>query len=529
MQVKVPRLPGIDLERTFRSALPPGAPPDPSPAAAAPPRGREGAGSLDGPTFVIERVRFTGVTQLSDSELQQLVADIINRPVTVADLHIAARRVTAAYRNRGYILALAVVPPQEIGDGTLAIQVNEGRIGAVEVKNEHGHGGSSLVQGVASRLTRSASFRLRDLEGTLATLGDVPGLTVRSVLEASRTQPLASDLTLVTSRKPWAMQMVGDSFGGRVAGRGRVFAQASASGWLTGAEQTALTVGLSAPDLRAMRSFGISHRQVIELGTSVTVSGNRGSSVPRGEYRDLELRTANSRLALSVEHKMYRGRSSAAGVGFEVARETSDVRVLGERISADCLWTAKAQLSFARRGAPRGIQHLEVELSHELGGRDAPDISRFGAGVLGWAAAARLSGRWPISRGLVNVEAEANWANRSQLALREASFGGDAFGRAFDAGAAQGERAVAAVVEYRLPVASLSPTTEVQAFAFGEGAYVHDLDAQEQRKRALLSAGAGLRLGLRGLMVEGGIGRSLFARQAEAPPMRPYIRLATAI
>lgn len=526
---KVPRLPVIDLARTLRSALPQDASLDPGLTATAPARTSDGSGADDGPTFVIERVQFTGATQLSDVELQRLAADIIDRPVTIGELHLTARRVTAAYRNRGYILALAVVPPQEISDGTLAIRVNEGRIGTVEVKDENGRGGSPLVRGAAARLTRDTSFLLRDLEGMLASLRDVPGLTVRSVLEASRTQPFASDMTLVTTSKPWAMQVVADSFGGSTAGSGRVFAQASASGWLTGAEQTDFTIGSSAPDMKALRSVGISHRQMIEVGTSVTLSASRGSGLPGGELRDLDLRTGNSRLALSVEHKMYRGRSSSGGIALEVARDTSSVRILGERISADRLWTAKARLSIDRRGAGRGLDHLNLEVSHELGGRDAADISRFGAGVNGWAAATRLSGHWPAGRGLVHLEAEAKWASKSQLALREASFGGDAFGRAFDAGAAQGERAVAALVEYRLKVARLGNAMDLQAFAFGEGAYVHDLDAQEPLKRALLSTGGGARLGLPGMMVEVGMGRALLARQTDAPSMRPYVRLATSI
>jgi hemolysin activation/secretion protein len=49
-----------------------------------------------------------------------------------------AQRITQRYRDAGYALAQAYLPPQEVGDGAVTIVVAEGRYGKIDTRNESG-------------------------------------------------------------------------------------------------------------------------------------------------------------------------------------------------------------------------------------------------------------------------------------------------------------------------------------------------------------------------------------------------------
>ncbi len=53
--------------------------------------------------------------------------------VTLGILHLIAQEITSLYSIKGYILARAYVPEQEIENGTVTIQVVEGKLGKIEV------------------------------------------------------------------------------------------------------------------------------------------------------------------------------------------------------------------------------------------------------------------------------------------------------------------------------------------------------------------------------------------------------------
>src|SRR3546814_5396944 len=71
---------------------------------------------------------------VDQAELDALAADYIGRQVAFDDLQQIAQRVTDLYLRRGYYLAQAVLPVQEVVDGVVEISVVEGRLGQVTVQ-----------------------------------------------------------------------------------------------------------------------------------------------------------------------------------------------------------------------------------------------------------------------------------------------------------------------------------------------------------------------------------------------------------
>ena len=86
------------------------------------PAGDGAKGSVKVSRFVIE-----GVSMLPPAEVEAQLAGLAGREVTLDELRQGAARITSLYRERGYFLARAYVPAQEIVGGVVRIAVLEGR------------------------------------------------------------------------------------------------------------------------------------------------------------------------------------------------------------------------------------------------------------------------------------------------------------------------------------------------------------------------------------------------------------------
>ena len=141
----------------------------------------------------VQGFRFTGHSAFDEETLAAVTADFAGRELSLAELEQAAERITRFYRDRGYLVAQATIPAQEIGeDGIVEIAVQEGRYGRVAVKNESG-----LREGVAEAVLQAgavaagALIEAGPLERALLLLNELPGVTARGSFRraGSRARP----------------------------------------------------------------------------------------------------------------------------------------------------------------------------------------------------------------------------------------------------------------------------------------------------------------------------------------------------
>ncbi len=84
-------------------------------------------------TITVERFEVVGSTVFSSEELAAVTAPFTNRPLSNAELYQVRSAITQFYNDRGYITSGAYIPPQEIRDGVVTIQVIEGELEAIDV------------------------------------------------------------------------------------------------------------------------------------------------------------------------------------------------------------------------------------------------------------------------------------------------------------------------------------------------------------------------------------------------------------
>jgi hemolysin activation/secretion protein len=84
--------------------------------------------------FSIRAVDFTDSAYLSEADLQAVAARYTGRTITFEDLQAMLAEVQQLYTAAGIVTAQAVLPPQDIVDGTLRIQLVEAAIESVEIE-----------------------------------------------------------------------------------------------------------------------------------------------------------------------------------------------------------------------------------------------------------------------------------------------------------------------------------------------------------------------------------------------------------
>lgn len=129
----------------------------------------------------VASVRVTGNSLFSEAELVAAANVAPGSELTLSELRNAAARISAFYNDRGYFLAQAYLPAQDIRDGMVTIAVVEGRYGKIDVRNR-----TNLSNGRANQLLSGLDsgdpVASAALERRLLLLSDIPGVRAKSTL-----------------------------------------------------------------------------------------------------------------------------------------------------------------------------------------------------------------------------------------------------------------------------------------------------------------------------------------------------------
>ena len=139
-----------------------------------------------GERFLVQGFRITQSNTFSDAELQVVVKEFVGQVTSIKELNRAANLITRYYRARGYFVASAYLPAQEVTDGVVEIKVLEGSLEGVEVYSSQSVN-RRLRPSVAKAVLRDAvpssgAIRESDVERGLLLLNEFSGINARGTL-----------------------------------------------------------------------------------------------------------------------------------------------------------------------------------------------------------------------------------------------------------------------------------------------------------------------------------------------------------
>jgi len=172
--------------------------------------------------LAVKSIQVTGNSVFTAAELEALVADLIGGEHTLAELEAGAARITAYYRERGYLVARGYLPAQAIKDGALTIKVLEGVLDKQSLNNQS-RLSDARVNAYLSEIKAGNVLQAQPVDRALLLLGDTPGVAaVRGALQPGASVGTTDLLVELDPGKPYAASVELDNYGNRYLGEYRL-------------------------------------------------------------------------------------------------------------------------------------------------------------------------------------------------------------------------------------------------------------------------------------------------------------------
>lgn len=153
--------------------------------------------------LVLRKVRFEGGTVFPLSELREHFQPLIGRETTPGELQAFTERLTQRYRQDGYLLSYAYLPPQDYADGRVHVVLVEGYIQGYRLEGDIGPACTYLEQ-LLQRLQAERPLTQETLDRYIGLAERIPGVAMDAELTAAQSPEGAARLRVHARRTPFA-------------------------------------------------------------------------------------------------------------------------------------------------------------------------------------------------------------------------------------------------------------------------------------------------------------------------------------
>ncbi|UWZ78234.1 ShlB/FhaC/HecB family hemolysin secretion/activation protein [Geoalkalibacter halelectricus] len=172
-----------------------------------------------GPKAEVRNIEFSGHSVFSDEQLTDIVADRLGQEYDLAGMRDIAWQVTSYYQQNGYPFARAFLPAQTLTDGTLKIEIVEGRYGQVLVQGEERV--AATAQRWLEGLQPGEVIASAPLERTTLLLDDLPGIRTAPLIRPGQELGTGDLLVTVEPDRRYSGDVAVDNHGNRYTGEYR--------------------------------------------------------------------------------------------------------------------------------------------------------------------------------------------------------------------------------------------------------------------------------------------------------------------
>lgn len=266
-----------------------------------------------GERVAIRVITFSGALQLvPETELQALLADAIGKEHDFAGLEALAQRVTDHLKARGFLLARAYLPRQDITEGRLEIAILAGRLDSGEAVKVV-PGGKLAMRIDPARLAAIAGAQLPagqpahqdDLQRALLLMNDLPGVTARAHMEPGG-EPDSTRVVVDAEQGPLLTYSTSlDNSGNRYTGDLRVVASVMANDPLGIGDRAVASVTAAARSTQLAVNYSL---PLWHDGLRLGVSASQLESRTGKEFEPLDLAAESDTLGINLSYPVVRHR-----------------------------------------------------------------------------------------------------------------------------------------------------------------------------------------------------------------------------
>ncbi|MGS2742732.1 ShlB/FhaC/HecB family hemolysin secretion/activation protein [Halomonas sp. LS-001] len=437
-------------------------------------------GDAEGREVRINELLISGNRVYDDPTLLAQVNHLLAKDHDMAGLREISNRISRFYRENGYPFAQALLPRQDISQGSLEIRVMEGNYGEVAVTGDD----ESLADSMAPYLSDLHSgdvIQGDQLERIALLMSDLPGVSVTPVMRPGEASGTGDLITEVAADNRIHSYVGVDNYGSRSSGEGRVTVGAQANRVLKVGDQVSLTALYSEEDLW-LGQFSYS-LPVGYQGWRAEVSYARTEYDLKAPFRGFTGTADTSRFQLS--YPLVRRQQTNLTASFGVEYTELNDRFEGESYQKRYGHSWPLALQFDHRDAlgKGGVTFGQVGLqSGQVNNRTNEQVEgRYTKANLNLSRVQNLGGNFSLM-----ASGDIQWADSSLDSSENMSLGGARGVRAYPQGEVSGSRVWLTQLEVRYQA-----TPELSPYVF----YDHGARQafNDEASETLAGGGAGIR------------------------------------
>jgi len=453
--------------------------------------------------FILKAVVLEGNKTFSTQQLSPIYKDKLGKEITVAQLFEIVQGITNYYRNSGYIISRAILPPQHVKNGTVKIQIIEGYIGTVAVSGNP-RGAKCYVQAIGNQIMKDPPLKIDRMEKYLLIANETPGTEVRAVMEPAKKNVGASDIVLVTNNKPVSGYISYDDYGTLYIGPQQMTGSFALYSFIGSGDSGRLTLTKTPKGGELTYWDGNYTTPVDDQGDNVQVGYSRTHTHPLFFLRPVQIDGLNDNYYSMAQFPLIRTRSRnlTARAGF--AWLDTHTTALDQNLYTDHIRSVDAGLTYNFADSWYGANMLSGDYRMGLpmfgytsntnpqtaqtsrpGGRG--DYAKFS---ISGSRLQALKGPWSLYGAL-----NGQWAFNPLLSSEQFTVGGSQIGRGYDVAEIIGDKGVSGSLElrYDLPWGTVLQTLQLYAFYDFGAIWNMKTEGGLQDKNSITSAGAGSR------------------------------------
>jgi len=413
--------------------------------------------TVDSIRFQVQAFRISGNQSIDSALLLPLVQDVTGAERSLGELEQAASRITAYYREHGYLVARAYIPAQDIQNGVVEIAVLEGHYDKVRLDNQSGFS-DAILQRYLTPQQLGETVSDAKLERAILLIQDVTQAAQAGGNLQPGALPGTTDLTLkVGPAAGWQARLEADNYGVRNTGRNRfggavqwnnpsgnadrldarVFTTADGQDYA----RLGYSIAVGGDGLRLGLAYVESRYQVGGNFAALDAYGRAGVWSATASYPLRRSRDFNLNLEAGLDQK-----SLQDNVGAFASSTRKSNQVAGLGLSGDVrnrIASSEGATTFSLR-AESGRLDIETPLARDI---DALSARTNGAYQRYTYALAQY--QWLSNSTMLLLSVNGQQASKNLDSAEKMSLGGPFGVRAYPSGEASGDKGYVATAEIR--------------------------------------------------------------------------------
>ncbi len=375
--------------------------------------------------------------------------------LSFAQIEQITARITQTYRDAGFLVSVAYIPPQQIGDSQLlTLKVIEGRVGRVLVQGSQRYRDDQLTASSLALIGRP--LRQAELERALLYARDLPGVSVTSVLQPGQNEG-ETDIVLVAkdSAHPYEISAGLSNHGSDSTGKYRAEVGISAFNALGAGDVLAASLGYGldpADSWQAALSLSIPSSTVDGLSAIAGISRSE-MEINSGPFAAMRLTGPTTLFYAGSDWKFIQRNDLQVQASARWNHEESELEGLGMLLSRHSFDVLDAGVSLRHTDRRwRGMNLAQVSLRKSINDESSP---------FNWLYTSHAPYFWVARTSVARLQAlpgnqrlllrgSAQFTEDALTPLEQFSVGGPTSVRAYPLSNALGDRGVQATFEYQV-------------------------------------------------------------------------------